>query len=59
MILISIYCVWSLTTTDGKRLRVLENRVLRRISLPEKKEIGGGLIYKMSNLINCISLQVF
>jgi hypothetical protein len=33
---------WSFTVREGHRLRVLENRVLRRIFGPKREEIVGG-----------------
>jgi hypothetical protein len=33
---------WSLTLREEERLRVLENRVLRRIFGPKKNEVTGG-----------------
>jgi hypothetical protein len=33
---------WSLTLRDKHRLRVLENRVLRRIFGPKREEVVGG-----------------
>jgi hypothetical protein len=32
---------WSLTLSDGLRLRVLDNRVLRRIFGPKRNEVTG------------------
>ena len=32
---------WSLTLRDERRLRVLENRVLRRIFGPKRDEVSG------------------
>jgi hypothetical protein len=32
---------WSLTLREERRLRVLENRVLRRILVPKRKEVTG------------------
>ena len=32
---------WSLTLKEGRRLRVLENRVLRRIFRPKRDEVTG------------------
>ena len=34
-------CEWSLTLREGCRLRVFENRVLRRIFGPKKEEVTG------------------
>jgi hypothetical protein len=33
---------WSLTLREGHRLRVFENRVLRRIFEPKRDEVKGG-----------------
>ena len=33
---------WSLTLTEERRLRVFENRVLRRIFGPKRDEVTGG-----------------
>jgi hypothetical protein len=33
---------WSLTLREGHRLRVFENRVLRRIFGPQRDEVTGG-----------------
>jgi hypothetical protein len=32
---------WSLTLTEECRLRVFENRVLRRVSVPKRDEVTG------------------
>jgi hypothetical protein len=40
---------WSLTLREGYRLRVFENRVLRRIFGPKRDEVTGGL-RKLHNL---------
>jgi hypothetical protein len=45
MILPSVLCrceSWFLTPRDGYRVRVFENRVLRRIFGPEREEVTGG-----------------
>ena len=43
---------WSLTLREERRLRVLENRVLRRIFGPERDEVtGNGEDYIMRNLM--------
>jgi len=45
---------WSLKLTDERRLRVFENRVLRRIFGPKRDEIqGSGEDYIMKSLIIC------
>jgi hypothetical protein len=36
------YETWSLTPMEGHRLRVFENRVLRRIFEPNGEEVAGG-----------------
>jgi hypothetical protein len=33
---------WSLTLKDGRRLRVFENRMLRRTFGPQRDEVTGG-----------------
>jgi hypothetical protein len=33
--------IWSLTLSEEHRLRVFENRVLRRIFGPKRDEVGG------------------
>jgi hypothetical protein len=37
------YGTWSLTLREQHRLRVFENRVLRRIFGPKREEVTGGL----------------
>jgi len=45
---------WSLTLRDERRLRVFENRVLRRIFGPKRDEVtGGGENYIMRSLMIC------
>ena len=34
---------WSLTLRELRRLRVFENRVLRRLFVPKRDEVTGGL----------------
>jgi len=34
---------WSLTLREERRLRVFENRVLKRISGPKREEVRGGV----------------
>jgi len=42
---------WSLTLREGRRLRVFENRVLRRVSGPKRDEVtGNGENYIMRSL---------
>jgi hypothetical protein len=45
---------WSLTLREEHRLRVFENRVLRRIFGPEREEDGSGEKCIMMNFIACI-----
>jgi len=45
---------WSLTLREERRLKVSENRVLRRISGPRRDEVtGGGEYYIMRSLMIC------
>jgi hypothetical protein len=45
---------WWLTLREERRLRVFENRVLRRIFGPKREEItGGGENYKMRSFMIC------
>jgi len=45
---------WSLTLWEERRLMVFENRVLRRISGPNRDEVtGGGEHYIMRSLMVC------
>ena len=45
---------WSLTLRDERRLRVFENRVLRRLFGPKRDEVtGNGENYIMRNLMFC------
>ena len=45
---------WSLTLREERRLRVFENRVLRRIFGPKKDEVtGSGENYIMRSLMIC------
>ena len=45
---------WSLTLRDEHRLKVLENRVLRRIFEPKRDEVtGSGENYIMRSLMIC------
>jgi len=41
------------------RLRVFENRVLRRIFGPERDEVGSGKNYIMGSFMICIARQIF
>ena len=46
---------WSLTLREKRRLRVFENRVLRRVFGPKWDEVtGNGENYKMRSLMICI-----
>jgi hypothetical protein len=48
------YGIWSLTFREERRLRVSENRVLRRIIGPRRKEItGSGENYITRSLMTC------
>jgi hypothetical protein len=47
---------WSPTLREEHRLRVFENRVLRRIFGPKRDEVGGN--YIMKSFITCTLLQV-
>jgi hypothetical protein len=45
---------WSLTLRKERRLRVFENRVLRRIFGPKRDEVtGSGENYIMRSIMNC------
>ena len=45
---------WSLTLVEERRLKVFENRVLRRIFGPKRDEVtGGGENYIMRSLLIC------
>ena len=45
---------WSLTLRDERRLRLFENRVLRRVFEPKRDEVtGNGENYIMRNLVIC------
>jgi hypothetical protein len=60
--------VWSLILREEHRLRVYENRVLRRISGPEGDEMTGGLkklhyeelhnLYSSPNIISTIKSRL-
>jgi hypothetical protein len=58
---VSYGCVtWSLTLREYRRLRVFENRVLRRIYGPKRDEvIESGENYVMRSLVICIPQQTF
>jgi len=40
-IILPVVLYWSLTLREERRLRVFENRVLRRISGPKRDEVTG------------------
>ena len=45
---------WSLTLREERRLRVFENRVLRRVFGPKREELtGNGENYIMRSLVIC------
>jgi hypothetical protein len=50
---------WSLTLREDHRLRVFENRVLRRIFGPKRDEVTGGrrLLHR-SNFVTCTSRKI-
>jgi len=51
---------WSLTLREERRLRVFENRVLRRIFEPKRDEVtGSGENYIMMSLMICILRLIF
>jgi hypothetical protein len=53
------YETWSLTLREEHRLRVFENRVLRRIFGPKRDEVTGGWRKMlMRSSIACTVLQV-
>jgi hypothetical protein len=59
---------WCLTPREERRLRVFENRVLRRIFGPKRKEVVGGWrrlhneelhnLYASSNIIRVIKVRI-
>jgi hypothetical protein len=50
---------WSLALSEVHRLRVFENRVLRRIFGPKRDEVAGnGGSYTMRNFIICTHPQI-
>jgi hypothetical protein len=50
---------WSLTLGEERRLRVFENRVLRRIFGPKRDEVtGSGEDYITRSFMVCTSLQI-
>jgi len=51
---------WSLTLREEHRLRVFENRVLRRIFGPKSNEVTGSVEnYIMRSLMICAPLPIF
>ena len=53
------YETWSLTLREERRLRVFENRVLRRIFGPKWDEVtGNGENYIMRSLMICTAHQI-
>jgi hypothetical protein len=62
------YKTWSLTVRKEHRLRVFENRVLRRIFVPKKNEVMGGSrklhneelrdLYSSPSIIRMIMLRI-
>jgi hypothetical protein len=49
--------IWSLTTREEHRLRVFENRVLRRIFGPKRDEVTGGR-RKLHNLYPSQNIRI-
>ena len=50
---------WSLTLREERRLRVFENRVLRREFGPERDEVtGNGENYIMRSLVMCATYPI-
>ena len=50
---------WSLTLREERRLRVFENRVLRRVFGPKRDEVtGNGENYIMRNLVICTPYRI-
>jgi len=50
---------WSLTLREERRLRVFENRVLRRVFGPKRDEVtGNGENYIMKNLVICTPYRI-
>jgi hypothetical protein len=51
---------WSLILREERRLRMLENRALRRICGPKRDEVtGNGENYIMRSLMVCTPQQIF
>jgi hypothetical protein len=50
---------WSLTLREERRLRVFENRVLRRVFEVKRDEVtGNGENYIMKNLVICTPYRI-
>ena len=50
---------WSLTLREERRLRVFENRVLRRVFGPKRDEVtGNGRNYIMMSLMVCAAHRI-
>jgi len=49
---------WSLALWEERRLRVFENRVLRRIFGPKRDEVREEKIYMMTSLMICTPHQI-
>ena len=50
---------WSLTLREERRLRVFENRVLRRVFGPKRDEVtGNGENYIMRSLVICTPYRI-
>jgi hypothetical protein len=52
------YETWSLTLREEHKLRVLENRVLRRIFGSKRHEVTGGENYVTKSFVICTLRQV-
>jgi len=51
---------WSLTMREERKLRVFENRVLRRILGPKRDEVtGSGEKYIMNSIMICTAHTIF
>jgi len=51
--------IWSLKLTEERRLRVFENRVLRRVFGPKRDEVtGNGENYIMMSLVFCTPYRI-
>jgi hypothetical protein len=51
------YETWPLTLREEHRLRVFENRVLRRIFGPEREEVTGG--WRKLHMRSCIICVIY